>query len=258
MLPVIRINSNGDAVTAWQYFLIGQGLYQGEADGDFGEKTLEASKAFQLKHGIQPDGIIGNKSYGVAMQLGFTGTIDIDENKASINWPKKPNFSPLTSNEERANIFGRYSYIHKPVPGNKENIKITDDWEEKNIITVKIPQLIPIKGSDKVRFHKLAAPQLTTLWSEWESAGLIHLVLTWEGSFVPRFIRGSKIILSNHAFGSAFDINYNWNQLGAIPAIVGQKGSVRELVSIANKNGFYWGGHFSRLDGMHFEIAKIL
>jgi len=40
--------------------------------------------------------------------------------------------------------------------------------------------------------------------------------------------------------------------------LVGQKGCVRELVPIAHENGFYWGGHFSRLDGMHFEIAKIL
>jgi len=44
-----------------------------------------------------------------------------------------------------------------------------------------------------------------------------------------------------------------------LPALVGQKGSVRELVPIANENGFFWGGHFNdRLDGMHFEIAKIL
>jgi hypothetical protein len=33
---------------------------------------------------------------------------------------------------------------------------------------------------------------------------------------------------------------------------------VRELVEIANEWGFYWGGHFTRKDGMHFEIAKIL
>jgi hypothetical protein len=35
---------------------------------------------------------------------------------------------------------------------------------------------------------------------------------------------------------------------------------VRELVPIANAFGFYWGGHFGagRVDGMHFEVAKVL
>jgi hypothetical protein len=44
-----------------------------------------------------------------------------------------------------------------------------------------------------------------------------------------------------------------------VPPLVGQKASVRELVGIANANGFNWGGHYeNRKDGMHFEIAKIL
>jgi hypothetical protein len=65
--------------------------------------------------------------------------------------------------------------------------------------------------------------------------------------------------LSNHAYGSAFDINYAWNRLGQVPALVGEKGAVRELVTLAHKHGFYWGGHFNeRLDGMHFEVAKIV
>lgn len=47
--------------------------------------------------------------------------------------------------------------------------------------------------------------------------------------------------------------------LGAQPALSGQKGSVRDLVGIANEHGFYWGGHFrTRLDGMHFEVARLL
>jgi hypothetical protein len=29
-------------------------------------------------------------------------------------------------------------------------------------------------------------------------------------------------------------------------------------VPVAHKFGFYWGGHFSRRDGMHFEIAKVM
>lgn len=94
---------------------------------------------------------------------------------------------------------------------------------------------------------------------------MLDRVIIWNGSYSPRFIRGRKDdtadSLSNHAFGTAFDINYdpatNLNGLNAVPALVGQPGSVRELAAIAHHFGFYWGGHFPRLDGMHFEVAVV-
>jgi hypothetical protein len=39
---------------------------------------------------------------------------------------------------------------------------------------------------------------------------------------------------------------------------VDEEGSVRELVSDANKLRWYWGGHYlnlNRLDGMHFDYV---
>jgi hypothetical protein len=99
---------------------------------------------------------------------------------------------------------------------------------------------------------------LKALWEDWERADLLDRILSYDGSFVPRFIRGSATQLSNHAFGSAFDINADENRLGTRPPLAGARGSTRELVPLANKHGFYWGGHFStRPDGMHFEIAFI-
>ncbi len=113
--------------------------------------------------------------------------------------------------------------------------------------------------SGRIEFHQKAAPQLKGLWAAWKAKDLVKLILTFDGSFVPRFQRGSTTKLSNHSFGSAFDINYEWNQLKHTPCFKGIKGSVRELVAIANEYGFFWGGHFnSRRDGMHFEVAKIL
>jgi predicted lactoylglutathione lyase len=52
-------------------------------------------------------------------------------------------------------------------------------------------------------------------------------------------------------------VNEPFNKFGSMPALVGQRGSVRKLVSIANEHGFYWGGHFSNPDGMHFEVAFL-
>jgi hypothetical protein len=144
------------------------------------------------------------------------------------------------------------------VPGNPEAISIKSGWEAENIVTVTIPQLIGVSGAPAnghARFHRLVAPRVVALFQAWEDAGLKELLLSWEGAFVPRFIRGSLTVLSQHAFGSAFDINARWNGFGATPAAIGAKGSVRQLVPIANQLGFYWGGHFARRDGMHFEIA---
>jgi hypothetical protein len=91
-----------------------------------------------------------------------------------------------------------------------------------------------------------------------EKQNLHTKILSYAGAFYPRYIRGSRTQLSNHSWGTAFDINVPWNGLNHTPALMGQKGCVRELVPIANEFGFYWGGHFSRMDGMHFEIAKLL
>ncbi|MCZ2356843.1 MAG: M15 family metallopeptidase [Bacteroidia bacterium] len=256
-MRLLKIGDKNDDVLRWQYFLIGKGFYHGEADGEFGDELKSATIVFQSKYGLEPDGIAGNKTIGMAMTIGFGVLEDRDTGLLSANWPPKPKFKPLVTNEERAVLFGKFSYKHKPVSGNPENIVVTDNWAKENIILVKIPQLVPIKGSDKVYFHQKGAEQLIKLWSEWERYTMLHKILTWEGSYMPRFVRGSTSVLSNHAFGTAFDINAAWNWLGAIPALVGRKGSVRELVSIANENGFYWGGHFGRTDGMHFELTQI-
>jgi len=86
----------------------------------------------------------------------------------------------------------------------------------------------------------------------------LPLVISWAGAFYPRFIRGSSSSLSNHSWGTAFDINAPQNWLGQQPAAEGKPGSLLRLVPIANKWGFFWGGHYnSRPDGMHFELAKI-
>jgi D-alanyl-D-alanine carboxypeptidase len=167
----------------------------------------------------------------------------------------------LENTAARQAVFGAFNFVSDPRPDNRENIRILGTWVKDNIVSVPIPQLRKALGAQaapSIQFHRLAAPQLAALWEDWERANLLDRILSYDGSFAPRFIRGSTTQLSNHAFGSAFDINADENRLGARPALVGTPGSTRELVPLANKHGFYWGGHFgSRPDGMHFEIAFI-
>lgn len=195
-------------------------------------------------------------------------TVDLsqaDGDRSSSAWPAAPSsMRALVDTTARHRLFGEFSYTATPIAGNAERIQILGSWQQDNIINVHIPQLTarPIRGAPKdgtIQWHRLAAAQLVRLWAAWEQAGLLDRILTWDGSFVPRFIRGSTTTLSNHAFGTAFDINASTNGLGSVPALLGQAGCVRELVTIANRCGFFWGGHFPapRLDGMHFEVALI-
>ena len=43
-----------------------------------------------------------------------------------------------------------------------------------------------------MQFHRAAAEQLKGLWAEWEEANLLSRILSFDGSFAPRFIRGSR------------------------------------------------------------------
>lgn len=182
-------------------------------------------------------------------------------NKQDPSWPPPPENLIQPSLSRAQSLLGTFKYIAAPTSAEKRAIKITDDWEKKNIIRVTIPQLKGIKGYHSggvIRFHRLAANQLLELWAAWEQQGLLPLVLSFGGAFTPRYIGGTKV-LSNHALGAAFDINTTYNPQGKRPLIVGEKGSVRELVPLANEYGFYWGGHFggTRVDGQHFEIAEL-
>jgi len=188
--------------------------------------------------------------------------------------PPLPDFAP-PDEKARWSLFGKFAYQDEP---SGDGVKITDGWDKQNIVTVWIPQLKGIphgwgkaKCDGKIPFNKKAQSQLQSLFAHWERAGVLTTItadwkvgrtlLTFDGSFNPRYMRKAKHIpqnLSNHAWGTAFDINAKWNPLGGPAAKLGQKGCVRELVEIANEHGFYWGGHYKdRPDGMHFEVAKL-
>ena len=250
-----------DDIKQWQLFLHGQGFeFKNPRDGIFGPETEKLTKAFQKAHKLDPDGIVGNGTFGVAMQLGFEAVDFTAEPEAKF--PELPDFDPIVGTEGRQAIFGLLKFKPGGDDFGKESIIITNDFEEEKIVRVGVPELVGIKGagsSGKARFHTLAAKQFQGLWAAWGRKKLLKNILTWDGSFAPRFIRCSTSSLSNHAFGTAFDINADENPLGAQPALPGEKGCVFDLVPIAHQFGFYWGGHFTnRRDGMHFEVAKVL
>lgn len=188
-------------------------------------------------------------------------------------WPPRPNFLPL-SYGDREKVFGHIECVPTPTPDNPEGVRITNDFA-KHLVRIHVPQLAKIPGAmlqgkivgrgpknGMVTLHELAAQPMLDLWNAWEDASLLHLVLTDAGMLVTRYVRGSFSVLSNHSYGTAFDINAPWNGLKKVPALLGKRGCVRELVEIANSLGWWWGGHgwppgYDRLDGMHLELAVV-
>jgi hypothetical protein len=259
-MQVLRPNQSGDDVVAWQLFLRGQDVYEGETHGRYDEATVAATKVWQKQQGLLEDAFVGLKTYAKAQELGFNpGFEDHEPGDTGAGWPPKPGFAPLDPTARTA-LLGQFAFRAAPSPKNPEGIEITDNWAKDKIETVAIPLLGKLPGGPaggKIRLHGLAVEPFAAFFTAVEKAGLGDRILSFSGSWVPRFIRGSTKTLSNHSYGSAIDINVPFNGLGTLPALKGKKGSVRELVPIANECGLYWGGHFAkRPDGMHFELAR--
>jgi hypothetical protein len=246
-MRTLRIGSEGHDVRTLENFLTGRNIDVGEVDGRFTKETSFGVIDFQKDARLGIDGVVGRQTWAALLAAGIDLVLDADQ-----EWPPPPdNLTPLTSNEHRMRRWGRFEYRHAPEPGNREAIEILGDWEEKHIVRIHCPVF-----GHAVRLHKEVAEDYLAFMQDVIAAELQGRLRTYDGGFVPRFIRGSTQTLSNHAWGTAFDVNYQWNQLGATPAYKGEVGSVRELVPLANKHNWYWGGHFKkkhRRDGMHFE-----
>jgi hypothetical protein len=268
MLTYLRKGSRGPLVRKWQNFLLGAGHYIGEVDGSFGPATEEATKKYQRASYLNDDGVVGNRTWGVAMEGGFEVIEPDRENIEGPGWPPYPKDLKPANWRRRVTLFGEIPYTPAPTKNNPERVIIPSKWKKANLTDMVIPQLkgMGVAGlpkSCRILWNKKAKAQLLGLFQAWDDAGHICQINSWAGSWVPRFVRGSRTILSNHSWGTAFDINVAGNYLGRQPALVGEANCVRELVPLANKFGFYWGGHgwpprYDRLDGMHFEVAKIL
>jgi hypothetical protein len=251
----MRLNDEGENIKALQQFL------NIKSDGIFGKITEEAVKKWQQEKGLLVDGIIGPKTLDAMKKAGLKITDSATTTPTqNVPFPSKPSFPPLTSKAERDKLFGKIEYVQNPSLENPEGIRITNGFETNNIVRVDLPQLAKATNGKytAMRFHKDCAYQLRGFFQELEEKGLLDRILSYGGAYNARFIRGSKSVLSNHAYGTAFDINMVWNPLGKQPSKFDEKGCVYEIVPVAHKWGFYWGGHFTRLDGMHFEIAKII
>lgn len=266
MLPSLYVGVHqkspelADLVGDLQKFFLGRQMPI-SVDEKFGQETKEIVARYQASNGLRVDGAVGAQTWGRLLQDGFrpqdwqpdsAGTEGGDQNNPAF--PEKPKGRGAPNG---LLLFGKdFTFKPQPLPKLPEHVEPEAGWVLKNIGTAYVPQLTQIKGSPEVRFNVRLIAQLEAVFSVWESLGLIGLVKTWDGGFETRYIRGRNDKLSNHSFGSAFDLNARWNPFRSEPALVSEVGTVRPLVRSAYQLGFYWGGWYN--DGMHFEAYQVL
>ena len=286
----LKIGSRGPDVQSWQTFLRGGQIDDngdctaapGDAivsDGIFGPATDRQTKAWQINNNLAADGIVGPNTWAVAVKDSYPqaavpdGTITVDTDtppdptgvgssdpvvdKSSPSWPPRPDWAtPLVTDAQRNAVLGMLTYVAAPTDSNPEAVHITNNFVAENTGHANIPQL----SAHPIAMHKLAVPQFEAWFQAIEVKGLSDRVIGFAGCWVPRFVRGSRTRLSNHAWGSAIDFAVPYNKRGHQPALLGQKGCVRELAEFCYDFGIFWGGAYQhcQLDGMHWEIFKIL
>lgn len=131
-------------------------------------------------------------------------------------------------------------------------------WEKENLILIPCPWVLrydgkPVKG---IRIHKKCAESLSRVLDRiWLRCGKSQRAIdeigmsVYGGSYNFRKVRGGAS-LSMHAYGCAVDFDPARNGLGnPNPAMS------RVVIEEFEREGWEWGGHWSRPDGMHFQAA---
>lgn len=67
--PLLQIGSNSALVTRVQQVLKDASYYTGAIDGIFGTQMEQAVKAMQKKQGLQPDGVIGDRTWKILVEI---------------------------------------------------------------------------------------------------------------------------------------------------------------------------------------------
>ena len=134
-----------------------------------------------------------------------------------------------------------------------DKIVFIGGFDQSDVTQVFVPQLKDVPGSNRGRlpFHKRAQEQLLAVFDLIEKRGQLHFIKTCGGTFNPRLRRPTSgrlsTLPSNHAFGTAIDLNEDDPGFGA---------SVAPVAPAFEALGFIWGKKFN--DPMHFEVERFL
>lgn len=120
-----------------------------------------------------------------------------------------------------------------------------------NLILWNMPRELQVGVVPKrIYINKDLVEPLTQAIKNLIDRGFIHELKTWDGCFNIRKKRGLTS-WSLHSWAIAVDVNAFENGLNMKPKLS------MGFVKCFTDAGFTWGGTWQRLDGMHFQLAKI-
>jgi peptidoglycan hydrolase-like protein with peptidoglycan-binding domain len=93
---LVRSGSKGAAVLSVQKELKAAGINPGPLDGDFGAKTAAAVKAYQRKHHLAVDGVVGDKTWKALTHDSFKPGKPAARPPANPTRPTRPGSTPVT------------------------------------------------------------------------------------------------------------------------------------------------------------------
>ena len=122
---------------------------------------------------------------------------------------------------------------------------------EKAMVLWDVPNHLEIGVIPKRIYcnRDMIAP-LTQAFKKLIETGHVKELKTWDGCFNIRNKRGASSA-SLHSWGVAIDVNAAWNGFGKKPTLSAG------FVKCFTDSGFYWGGVWTKPDGMHFQLKSI-
>lgn len=129
--------------------------------------------------------------------------------------------------------------------------KYGDPEKENNMILWDVPSEIEIGVIPKKLYcNKDIIDPLMAAFINLINRNKVEELKTFDGCFNIRKKRGLNS-MSLHSWGIAIDVNAAWNGLHKKPVLT------PEFVKCFTDAGFDWGGNWTRLDGMHFQLKTI-
>lgn len=123
--------------------------------------------------------------------------------------------------------------------------------KENNMVLWDVPPELEIGVIPKKLYcNKDIIGPLSQAFKNLIDRGFVDELKTFDGCFNIRKQRGASS-QSLHSWGVAIDVNAAWNQLKKQPTLT------PGFVKCFTDAGFDWGGLWTRLDGMHFQLSSI-